>query len=154
MGIPGANLDDYTSGVSQITINGYSNPTLGFANSQPWDRWEKTFNVAGTITRLMTKHTLKFGGEFRHNTDMLLQTQDAGGPRGEFVFSPNGTGNPADAPSTTGQANAFAAFLLDWPGTVRRDLKVFDEPGTKHTGIAGFVHDKWQIRSNITRTSA
>jgi hypothetical protein len=150
IGIPGANLNDFTSGISQITLNGYTNPALGFSNSQPWDRWEKTYNVAGTITRLMTKHTLKVGGEFRKNTDMLLQTQDAGGPRGEFVFSANGTGNPAEAASTTGQANAFAAFLLDWPGTVRRDLKVFDEPGTKHIGVAGFVHDKWQVRSNIT----
>ena len=42
----------------------------------------------------MTKHTLKFGGEFRKNTDMLLQTQDAGGPRGEFTFTANGTAQP------------------------------------------------------------
>ena len=85
-------------------------PTLGFSASQPWDRWEKTWNVAGTVTRLMTKHTMKYGGEFRKNTDVLLQTQDAGGPRGEFVFSANGTGNPADAPSTTSGANAFAVI--------------------------------------------
>ena len=150
IGIPGANLNDFTSGISQISIAGFTGPVLGFSNSQPWDRWEKTYNVAGTITRLMTKHTLKFGGEFRHNTDMLLQTQDAGGPRGEFAFTANGTGNPAEPASTTGQANAFAAFLLDWPATVRRDLKVFDEPGTKHKGLAAFVHDKWQVRSNIT----
>ena len=150
VGIPGANLNDFTSGISQITLNGYSNPALGFSNSQPWDRWEKTYNVAGTITRLMTKHTLKFGGEFRKNTDMLLQTQDAGGPRGEFAFTANGTANPAEPASTSGQANAFAAFLLDWPATVRRDLKVFDEPGTKHIGLAGFVHDKWQARPNVT----
>src|SRR5204863_2986297 len=96
VGIPGANLDEFTSGVSQITLNGYSNPSLGFANSQPWDRWEKTYNVAGTITRLMDKHTFKYGGEFRKNTDMLLQTQDAGGSRGEFIFSAYGSGNPAE----------------------------------------------------------
>jgi hypothetical protein len=151
IGIPGANINEFTSGLSQITLNnGYTNPALGFSASQPWDRWEKTYNVAGTITRLLTKHTFKFGGEFRKNTDMLLQTQDAGGSRGNFAFSANGTGNPAEAASTTGQANAFAAFLLDWPSTVQRDLKVFDEPGTKHIGLAGFVHDKWQIRSNIT----
>jgi hypothetical protein len=47
-------------------------------------------------------------------------------------------------------ANSFAAFLLDWPNQVRRDLKVFDEPGTKHWGMAAFIHDKWQARSNIT----
>ncbi|HET7695623.1 MAG TPA: carboxypeptidase regulatory-like domain-containing protein [Vicinamibacterales bacterium] len=151
VGIRGANLNEFTSGISQITLNnGFSNPALGFSNSQPWDRWEKTYNVAATITRMMTKHTLKFGGEYRNNTDMLLQTQDAGGPRGEFVFNANGTANPADAGSTSSQANSFAAFLLDWPQIVRRDLKVFDEPGTRHTGLAAFVHDKWQARSNVT----
>jgi len=151
VGIPGANIDEFTSGVSQITINnGFTNPALGFANSQPWDRWEKTWNIAGTVTRLMTTHTLKFGGEYRKNTDMLLQTQDAGGSRGEFVFNANGTANPADAASTTSEANSFAAFLLDWPANVRRDLKVFDQPGTRHTGVAGFAQDKWQVRPNVT----
>ena len=151
VGIKGANLDEFTSGVSRITINnGFTNPVLGFAASQPWDRWERTWNIAGTVTRMMTKHTLKAGGEFRKNTDMLLQTQDAGGSRGEFTFGANGTANPTEAASTSSQANSFAAFLLDWPTGVRRDLKVFDEPGTRHTGVAAFVHDKWQARPNVT----
>jgi hypothetical protein len=150
IGIPGANLDEFTSGISQININGHSGPVLGFSASQPWDRWEKTYNVAGTVTRLLTKHTVKFGGELRKNTDVLLQTQDAGGSRGNFGFTANGTGNPAEAASTTSLANSFASFLLDWPATVQRDLKVFDQPGTKHVGVAGFIQDKWQIRSNIT----
>ena len=150
VGIPGANINEFTSGISSINIGGLTGPVLGFSASQPWDRWEKTWNVAGSITRLMTSHTLKFGGEYRNNTDMLLQTQDAGGPRGNFGFNANGTGNPADPNSLTSGANAFASFLLDWPNQVQRDLKVFDEPGTKHTGVAGFIQDKWQIRSNIT----
>jgi len=150
VGIPGANIDEFTSGVSQINIGGLTGPVLGFSASQPWDRWEKTWNVAGSITRLMTSHTVKIGGEYRNNTDMLLQTQDAGGSRGNFAFNSSGTANPADTPSTTSAANAFASFLLDWPNTVQRDLKVFDQPGTKHTGIAAFIQDKWQIRPNIT----
>jgi Carboxypeptidase regulatory-like domain len=150
VGIPGANINEFTSGVSQINIGGLTGPVLGFSASQPWDRWEKTWNIAGSITRLMTTHTVKIGGEYRNNTDMLLQTQDAGGPRGNFAFNSSGTANPADTGSTTSAANAFASFLLDWPNTVQRDLKVFDEPGTKHTGIATFIQDKWQIRPNLT----
>jgi hypothetical protein len=150
VGIRGANIDAFTAGISTININGFSGPVLGFSASQPWDRWEKTYNVAGTVTRLMTKHTFKFGGEIRKNTDVLLQTQDAGGPRGNFSFNASGTGNPAEPASITGAANSFASFLLDWPNTVQRDLKVFDQPGTKHVGLAGFVQDKWQVRPNIT----
>ena len=50
----------------------------------------------------------------------------------------------------SGLANPFASFLLDWPNTVQRDLKVIDEPGTRHWAIASFIQDKWQVRSNIT----
>jgi hypothetical protein len=150
LGIPGANLDDYTSGISSINVNGHSGPLLGFSNSQPWDRSEKTWSVTSVLTRLMGGHTLKFGGEWRHNRDLLLQTQDAGGPRGSFTFNASGTGNPAESATLSGLANPMASFLLDWPNTVQRDLKVFDTPGTKHAATFLFVHDKWQVRSNVT----
>ena len=150
VGIPGANLDDYTSGLSRFEIGGYTNPTLGFSPSLPWDRSEKTWNVATTLTKLKATHTIKMGGEWRKNTDLLLQTQDAGGSRGRFIFNASGTGSPAESASLAGIANSFASFLLDWPNGVARDLKVIDEPGTKHWAIAGFVHDKWQARQNVT----
>lgn len=150
IGIRGANLDEYTSGISTININGYSGPVLGFSASQPWDRSEKTWNVAGTLTKLLAGHTLKVGGEYRKNTDVLLQTQDAGGPRGQFTFNASGTGLPTQSATLSGIANPFASFLLDWPASVSRDLKVFDQPGTKHWGMAMFIHDKWQARPNIT----
>ena len=149
VGIPGANLDQYTSGLSQINIGGYSGPLLGFSASQPWDRSEKTINIASTLTRLLHTHTVKVGGEYRSNRDILLQTQDAGGPRGNFAFNTSGTGVPSESNSLT-VANSLASFLLDWPSTVQRDLKVIDEPGTKHWATALFVHDKWQARSNVT----
>jgi outer membrane receptor protein involved in Fe transport len=150
IGIPGANLDEYTSGLSQINIGGYSGPVLGFSASQPWDRSEKTWNVATTLTKLLNTHTVKFGGEWRNNVDVLLQTQDAGGPRGNFNFNASGTGLPSESGTLTGVANSFASFLLDWPNGVTRDLKVIDEPGTKHWATAAFIHDKWQAHSNVT----
>jgi Carboxypeptidase regulatory-like domain len=150
VGIPGANLDEYTSGISFINIGGYGNPLLGFSASQPWDRSEKTWSVTSTLTHLLRSHTLKFGGEWRYNRDLLLQTQDAGGPRGRFNFRAEGTGLPGETATLSGLANSFASFLLDWPNVVQRDLKVFDEPGTKHQAVFVFAHDKWQARSNIT----
>jgi hypothetical protein len=150
IGIPGANLDEYTSGIPYINVGSYGDPLVGFSASQPWDRSEKTWNVTTTLTKLMNTHTLKLGGEWRHNRDMLLQTQDAGGPRGRFNFTTSGSTVPSELSSTVGVANALASFLLDWPAVVQRDLKVIDEPGTKHIGTFLFVHDKWQARSNVT----
>jgi hypothetical protein len=150
IGIPGANINEFTSGLSQISIGGYSDPVLGFSASQPWDRYEKTWGVATTLTKLFRSHSFKVGGEWRHNKDMLLQTQDAGGSRGRFNFIAGGTGNANEAATLSGVTNSFAAFLLDWPNTVQRDLKVLDEPGTKHWATFAFIHDKWQVRSNVT----
>ena len=42
--------------------------------------------MAVTMTKLWGNHTIKFGGDYRHNEDYLLQTQDQGGPRGRFQF--------------------------------------------------------------------
>jgi hypothetical protein len=150
IGIPGANIDEFTSGLSRFTIGGYTNPTLGFSPSLPWDRSEQTWNFATTVTKLVRSHTVKMGGEWRHNRDILLQTQDAGGSRGQFNFNASGTGLQSDASSLTGVANSFASFLLDWPNGVSRDLKVIDEPGTKHSAVSLFAQDKWQARPNIT----
>src|SRR5262249_29723205 len=38
IGIPGVNLDKFTSGLAYIDINGYSNPVVGFSPSLPWIR--------------------------------------------------------------------------------------------------------------------
>ena len=48
LGIKGVNLDEWTSGPTTITINnGFTNPVMGYVNSLPWDRWERTLGVLG-----------------------------------------------------------------------------------------------------------
>lgn len=37
VGIRGANLDDFTSALTTLTIGGFSNPLLGFSSSIPWE---------------------------------------------------------------------------------------------------------------------
>ena len=150
VGIPGANLDLFSSGMSRIEINGLTNPVVGFATSLPWDRSENTTMVAGTLTKLAGNHTIKFGLEGRHNRDFLLQLQDNGGVRGRFSFNGAQTSIPTDAKAIASPANAFAAFLLDAPNLVSRDIKVIDTPGTKHYEFSTFISDKWQVSRHLT----
>jgi TonB-dependent receptor-like protein len=150
VGIPGANIDEFTSGLTTIQINqGFTNPMLGFAASLPWDRSEKTYNVASTFTKVKGNHTVKVGFDVRHNRDFLLQVQDNGGSRGRFQFSGAQTATPSDTAAQNGFANAFASFLLDLPSRVERDLQVTD-PGTQHWAIFTFIHDKWQVTPKLT----
>lgn len=151
VGIPGANYDDFSSGISSINIgNGFTGPLVGFAGSLPWDRGETTVSVVGMLTKLTGNHTIKVGTEVRHNEDFLLQIQDAGGVRGQFSFNGARTSIPTDTAATAGLANAFASFLLDVPSGIQRDIKVIDRPGTKHWAVFAFAHDKWQVTPKLT----
>jgi len=156
VGIRGVNIDDFSSGLTSIFIGGttggaglYTAPVLGFAASLPWDRSERTVEVGAVVTKVMANHTVKWGGNVRHNRDFLLQVQDRLGPRGGFEFNPQQTAIPSDTRAVGGFANAFASFLLDVPSRVGRDLTVID-PGTRHWAVFSFVHDKWQVTPKVT----
>jgi outer membrane receptor protein involved in Fe transport len=149
VGIRGANIDEWTSGLTQVDITGFSNPVVGFAASLPWDRSETTIQFAAVATKLLGNHTIKFGEDLRHNRDFLLQTQDNGGSRGRFRFRGPQTAIPSDGAAQNGFANAFASFLLDAPAEIGRDLRVVD-PGTRHYGYFTFIQDKWQATQNLT----
>jgi hypothetical protein len=149
IGIPGANLDEWTSGVTQVDITGFSNPVVGFADSLPWDRSERTIQFAAVLTKLAGNHTIKFGEDFRHNRDFLLQTRDNGGSRGRYRFRAQQTAIPGDGDAQNAFANAFASFLLDVPAEIGRDLKVVN-PGTRHQAYFSFIQDKWQVAPALT----
>ena len=149
MGIPGANIDEWTSGMTQMDVAGFSVPMVGFAASLPWDRSERTVQFATVFTKIAGDHNIKLGADMRNNRDFLLQTQDNGGPRGRFQFRGPQTATPTDAAAQNGFANAFASFLLDVPAGVGRDLKVVN-PGTRHSAYFTFIQDKWQVSQNLT----
>jgi hypothetical protein len=150
IGIRGANIDEWTSGMTQIDIgNSMSSPLVGFAASLPWDRSERTVQFASVFTKIAGNHTIKVGEDFRHTRDFLLQTQDNGGPRGQFQFRANQTAIPSDAAATAGFANGFASFLLDVPSLVQRDLKVTD-PGVRFWAFFTFIQDKWAVTPKLT----
>src|SRR5258706_15367900 len=152
VGIRGANIDDWTSGMTQIDFGtglSLSSPLVGFSGSLPWDRSERTTQVAAVFTKVKGNHTIKFGEDFRHTRDFLLQTQDNGGPRGQFTYSASQTALNGDAASASGYANAIASFLLDVPSLAQRDLKVTD-PGVRFWGFFTFVQDKWAVSPKLT----
>ena len=152
VGIPGANYDLFSSGISRISIgNGFTDPMVGFSNEPArGTAARRRFSVVGMLTKITGNHTVKVGTEVRHNEDFLLQIQDAGGVRGQFQFNGARTSIPTDGAATSGIANSFASFLLDAPSLVQRDIKALDRPGTKHWAVFAFVQDKWQVTPKLT----
>src|SRR5262249_10769835 len=145
IGIPGINLDRTTSGLTTINIDGFSNPTVGFASNQPWKRAETNFNLVNNWTRVVGNHTLKWGADIRRLRDDL----QAGifNPRGQWTFGAGPTARNGDP--QTSFANSFAAFLLEQPAALIRDLpSLFSS--IRQTPVFTYVQDKWQVSPRLT----
>lgn len=148
-GIPGANVgDDWSSGLSQVNITGYDSPVFGYSASLPWRRAQTDFGFVNTWNKMAGSHAIKWGVDINRNRRDLLQTQ-AFNPRGRFVFTPGTTALNGDAASATGMGNAFAAFLMDLPNELGRDLYV-QFPTQRNSWFFLFANDKWQVSRKLT----
>ncbi|MBS1857751.1 MAG: TonB-dependent receptor [Acidobacteria bacterium] len=152
IGIPGVNIDQWTSGLASINLNGvFSNPMVGYSASIPWARAEALINVVSTWTKTLGNHTIKWGGDYRRLRDDLLQTQTVN-PRGLFSFgTAQTTLNPGSGGATpaVGTANYFGSFLLDLPSSGGRDIAAY-YPALRAHQFFAFVQDKWQVSSKLT----
>ena len=146
LGIPGVNISDYTSGMPQINIDGFSAPIVGYTNSLPWLRAETGYFYVGSVTKIAGNHTVKVGGEYRTQGD-VADLPDTYGVRGGFNFSAGPTSLNGDP--RTGFGNSFAAFLLDAPTRTQRELRGV-VPHLEQTSLFTYLQDKWQINPRVT----
>ncbi|MDQ1468894.1 MAG: hypothetical protein QOJ99_374, partial [Bryobacterales bacterium] len=151
LGIPGVNLDAYSSGLVSINLGAfYSNPLVGYVNSVPWKRAEANIDVVNSWTKILGNHTIKFGGDLRRVRDDLLQLQTIN-PRGQYTFGSGQTAlkTSSGSASITSYNNNFASFLLDVPSTIGRDLGGYF-PAFRAWQFFAFVNDKWQVSQKLT----
>ncbi|MBI3683429.1 MAG: TonB-dependent receptor [Acidobacteria bacterium] len=144
-GIPGINLDESTSGLTTINIDGYAGPVVGHSANQPWKRGETNFNLVNNWTKIISNHTIKWGVEVRRLRDDLK----AGifNPRGQWSFRAGPTARNGDPQTSFG--NSFAGLLLDQPAFYQRDLpSLFSS--IRQTPVFTYVQDKWQITKKLT----
>lgn len=145
LGIPGVNIDQYSSGLVGININGFTNPVVGYSASLPWVRAEANIDMANTWTKNAGNHTIKFGADIRRVRDELLQMQTFS-PRGLYTFADAQTSIPG---APTSFFNSFASFLLDAPSAAGRDLATYF-PAYRAWQTFLFVQDRWQVTSKLT----
>jgi hypothetical protein len=148
IGIPGVNIDDWTSGLASINLNGgFSGPLVGYSASIPWHRAEANIDVVNTWTKTMGNHTIKWGADYRRLRDDLLQTQTIN-PRGNFNFGTAQTSLNL-AGTKTSIVNNFASFLLDQPSDGGRDIAAYF-PALRGRQFFAFLQDKWQVNTKLT----
>lgn len=146
IGIKGVNVDEWSSGLTEIRINGYTTPVVGFSPSLPWARSVTSFGLVNNFSKTLHNHILRFGLDIRRERNDLQQTQ-AFNPRGRFEFEPGQTSDAADTRRSF--ANAFAAFLLDVPNRSGRDLAI-QFPTRRELNYNFYFQDKWQVTPKLT----
>lgn len=146
IGIRGVNLDQWTSGLTEIRVNGYGSPLVGFSPSLPWARSVTTFGIVNNFSKTLTRHIMRMGSDIRRERNDLLQTQTFN-PRGRFEYNQGQTGDVGDTRRSVG--NSFAAFLLDQPSQSGRDFP-FVFPARRELILNFYFQDKWQVNSKLT----
>jgi len=152
LGVPGVNLNDFTSGLVGIRILGTNsdNPLVGYSASEPWDRGETNINVVNIWTKIHGNHSFKWGADIRRLRDDLVQAQTFS-PRGRIDF---GTGTTSlntggGSSSATSLANNFAALLVDAPTEVGRDVSLVSG-SWRETEAFFFGQDTWHMTNKLT----
>ena len=155
LGIRGVNVSDFTGGVPNFIVNGFSNPIVGYSASLPWERGETNLNFVVNTTKTLGNHTIKFGVDYRRNRDELLQNQTFS-PRGRYEFNEANTqlitrsaAGVIGVSGDTTLANSFGSFLLDRPSRYGRDLPLIFPTFIQRPWFS-YVQDKWQVNSKLT----
>jgi hypothetical protein len=130
-----------------IRINDYSAAAIGQGGGQ--DGPSDDYYLQETITKLLGRHQLKFGGEFRY-AKSDVENPLAGTNFANFQFSRNFTSLRPNVGTLTAAdgGNAFASFLLGYMASNSVTLSpIFDWRST-YGGV--FVQDDWRLTNRLT----
>ncbi|MGH9664006.1 MAG: TonB-dependent receptor, partial [Bryobacteraceae bacterium] len=135
------------SGAPLIIINGYTN-FLNDTDTRPFFSHDMTWTTQQNFSLTRTRHDIRFGFEgLRHILNHYNPDGGGnGGPMGRFEFNQGTTSIPG---ASLTQFNAYAAYLLGAPETVRRSAQ-FDEMTAYNWQLAWYIRDRWQITPKLT----
>lgn len=132
LGIIPSTTPGYPEYVPQIYFNNFTIGVPTLNTFQP----NTTYMASDVFSKVIGKHTWKFGGEFRY---LQVNERNYASPNGNFVFNGDATGND------------FADFLLGAPassgGYTQASLQLLDSR-TRYGGA--FVQDTWKVTPNLT----
>jgi hypothetical protein len=119
--------------VPQLYFNNFAIGTPSLITFQP----NNTYTISDGFSKVVGKHTLKFGGEFRY---LQVNERNLASPDGAFVFDGTATGND------------FADYLIGAPtgaggGFTQAALQLLDSR-TRYGGA--YAQDTWKVKPNLT----
>ena len=146
------NLGASKEGLPFISVNGGFSLGNNFEGQLP--QTGNTFQFADNFSKIIGKHSFKFGGDIRYQKfDQLLYYN----VNGSISFGPGGSNDlggvcsdssTPDNCKATSDGNVYPNFLLGLPssysqGSAQHEL-------VRSTSIYLYAQDSWKIRSNLT----
>lgn len=126
----------------RFNINGVN--SLGQATFTTLRQVPNSHIVRGDITKVLTNHTIKFGGEYRK---LLLNFRQLGQPSGEYSFN-QGFTQRDPVQSSSAEGFGLASFLLGTPsgGSISHD----PVPASESSYIGAYIQDDFRATQNLT----
>src|SRR4051812_32147148 len=148
-GIPGLNTDEaFNSGLFGGFVRG-NEPDLNFGSGLgvnrcncPLDEDEKQLQVVGNVTRLMSRHTMKFGVDVRHAWNLRVPSDRH--RSGELTFSADRTRGP------NGGGLGLATLLLGDVSSFQRYTSPFTDAGERQWRHFYYAQDTWRATQKVT----
>ena len=107
--------------------------------------FSNTWSVAETLTKVVSSHSLKFGGEFR----TMLNNYSTLARSATLQFTPGFTqANPLVSDPSSG--DAFASFLLGYPDSSSTGTSYNNLPAWGNHYYVAFFHDDWRVSGKLT----
>ena len=125
-----------------LVITSWAN--MGPTSGSVKDNYSNTFNVNASATKVLARHTVKFGFEMRRNQFNTYS------PASVFMGQYNFGGTITNKGSVGGNAiNSLADFLL---GTVTSASYEIPQPltGRRNYNLGGYVQDDWRVNAKLT----
>jgi len=142
LGIPGVNWNTRTSGLSTISVVGFTG--LGDPQFEPLRDVNTDFQGMASLNYIHGKHSLKMGGSFIHR-DVVQPSSSA--TYGTFSFNAAFTNDPSGAVVNSG--NGVASLLLGYPASTTRNFYLI-VPSFRTNEIGAYVQDDWHATSHLT----
>jgi hypothetical protein len=116
-------------GVPNIIFNNFS---IGVP-SDTTRQFNNTFQWQDNFTKIIGRHTIKFGGQFHYDQ---INDRNLYGENGSFTFNGSETGLD------------FADFMIGAPSSLIQATEQLLDTRTKYVGL--YVEDSWRIRPDLT----
>jgi hypothetical protein len=131
-----------------IAISNYHSAGGASIGAVPWGIYfnaNETHHILGSLSRIVGRHDLKMGGEWRVQRMNMHQPGEQGG---YFIFDQNTTSK-----EPFNQGDSMASFLTGlgdpangWTG----EYEVPVYPATQSHRFAGYIQDNWKVTDKLT----